>query len=253
MGLDPIAFSSIVVVMLALAAGSFVKGITGMGLPLIGVPVIASFLGVEHAVVVMVIPGIVTNAWLLWIHRAQAAAARNLPALLVAGTVGMVFGTWILSVVSERVLSLILAAAIGGYLVTLLLHPRFTLPRAVDRYLSPVVGLVAGALQGATGISSPVIATYFHALRLDQRAYVFSVAASFQMFCIAQFFALYQFGLFTRTRLVEGLLALLPIVVVLPLSIRLARIVSRRVFNAILVVLIVIMEIKFIYNGFFGG
>ena len=253
MGVDPISVGSIAVILLALAAGSFMKGITGLGLPLIAVPVMASFLGVEHAVVVMVIPGIVTNAWLLWVHRSQVAAARHLPALLLAGMVGVGLGTWVLSALSERMLSLVLALAIGGYLLTLLLHPRFSLSRAVDRYLSPVIGLVAGVMQGATGISSPVVATYFHALRLDQRAYVFSVTATFQVFCLAQLFSLNQAGLFTHTRFLEGMLALLPIVVILPLSMRLARIVSRRAFDRILVALIVVMEIKFIYNGLWGG
>lgn len=252
MSLDPISLSSIAVILLALAAGSLVKGITGLGLPLIGVPVMASFLGVEHAVVVMVIPVIVTNTWLLWVHRSQFAAARNLPALLLAGILGAALGSWILVIVSERALSLILATAIGAYLLTLFLHPQFTLSRKVDRFLSPFIGLAAGTMQGATGISSPIIATYFHALRLEQRTYVFSVTAAFQVFSIAQLASLYQLGLFTYTRFIEGMLALLPIVIALPIGIRLARVISRRAFDKILIVVIVVIELKFIYNGIFG-
>ncbi|HLQ26131.1 MAG TPA: hypothetical protein VK138_09660 [Acidiferrobacterales bacterium] len=65
--------------------------------------------------------------------------------------------------------------------------------------------------------------------------------------------ALYNFGLLTQNRLLEGLLALLPIVIVLPLSMRLARIISRRVFDAILITLLSVMELKLVYDGLFAG
>lgn len=249
MDLASIPLDSVIIIMLAIAAGSAVKGVTGLGLPLIAIPIMASFLGVERAVVIMVIPGIVSNTWLLWVHRTHARATRHLPALLLASTAGVALGTWVLVQVSERVLSLLLALVLGAYLVNLYANPRFSLSHTVGRYLSPAVGFGAGILQGATGISSPIIATYFHALRLDKRAYVFSVTAAFQIMSIAQFISLYRFGLFTQTRLLEGLLALLPIVIVLPLSIRLARVISRRVFDGILIVLMIVMEIKLLYNA----
>ena len=40
-----------------------------MGLPLVAVPFMAGFLGAEHAIVVMQIPGLVSNVWLVWRHR----------------------------------------------------------------------------------------------------------------------------------------------------------------------------------------
>jgi hypothetical protein len=137
--------------------------------------------------------------------------------------------------------------------LTLLLHPKFSLSRKVDRFLSPVIGLAAGTMQGATGISSPIIATYFHALRLEQSTYVFSVTAAFQVFSIAQLISLYHLGLFTNARFMEGLLALLPVFIALPIGIRLAKIISRRAFDAILIAVIAIMELKFIYNGILGA
>jgi len=65
--------------------------------------------------------------------------------------------------------------------------------------------------------------------------------------------ALYNFGLLTQNRLLEGLLALAPIVIVSPLSMRLARVISRRVFDAILIILLSVMELKLVYDGLFAG
>ena len=55
----------LVVIVIAIAVGAFIKGATGGGLPQVAIPVMAPFLGVEHAVVLMAIPGIVSNAWLV--------------------------------------------------------------------------------------------------------------------------------------------------------------------------------------------
>jgi len=58
----------------AVSIGAFIKAITGMGLPPIPTPVMAAFLGVEHAVVVIAGPAQLTNTWLLWEHRRGAVA-----------------------------------------------------------------------------------------------------------------------------------------------------------------------------------
>ncbi len=47
--------------MLAIGIGAFAKGMTGVGLPILAVPVLASFTSVEEAVVLMVLPGIAAN------------------------------------------------------------------------------------------------------------------------------------------------------------------------------------------------
>ena len=60
-----------------------VKGITGLGLPLVAIPVLAGFIGVERAVVLMLVPGIGLNFGLLWNYRAHTAALANLRLIVV--------------------------------------------------------------------------------------------------------------------------------------------------------------------------
>ena len=68
----------LVVIVAAIAVGAFIKGATGGGLPQIAIPVMAVFLGVEHAVVVMTIPGVIANGWLVWTHRQEAGQTHDL-------------------------------------------------------------------------------------------------------------------------------------------------------------------------------
>ena len=88
---------SLIIMFTALAAGSFVKGIAGLGLPLIAIPVMAGFMDVERAVAIMVVPGILINVYLLWTYRSHAVSFASLPLMIGVGVIGIIIGAWILS------------------------------------------------------------------------------------------------------------------------------------------------------------
>lgn len=244
--------TDLLIIVVAIALGSFIKGVMGSGLPQIAIPVMAIFLGVERAVVVMAIPGIVSNTWLMWTYRAHLAGSRDLPVLLSTGIVGAVVGTWLLKELDPRILSGVLAAIILTYIVLRSTRPSFALSPSQSRKLSPPVGLAAGTLQGATGISGPLLTTYLHSYRLDPKVYVVSLVTLFQVFAVVQGITMGSLGLFDRSRVVEGMLALLPMMVALPLGARVGRNLSARVFDRWILVLLVGSAAKLIHGAIWG-
>lgn len=228
----------LVVIVTAIAVGAFIKGATGGGLPQVAIPVMAPFLGVEHAVVLMAIPGIVSNAWLVRTHRAEAAHTRDLPSLVGTSIVGAVIGTVALKSLDGRALSAALVAVIVAYIVIVLVHPGFHLPPRLTRLTSPPVGLVAGGLQGSTGISGPLLTTYLHGYQLLPRAYVFSLAVLFCVGAVVQTVTLAAVGLYTGTRFAESLLTLIPIALFLPAGSWAAKRLSRTTFQRVTLVLV---------------
>jgi len=88
------------------------------------------------------------------------------------GTAGAVLGTILLESLDPDILSLSLAGMIGLYILVYFLHPSLHLTPATTRWTSPPVGAAAGVLQGATGISGPLISTYLHGFRLEKEVYV---------------------------------------------------------------------------------
>jgi uncharacterized protein len=241
--------SELSIILIAMVVGGFVKGATGQGLPQIAIPVMASFLGVEHAVVVMAVPGVIANGWLLWTHRSHLRQTRDLPAILATGVFGSVAGTVLLTTLDDRILSLALASVIVLYVVFFLAHPSFSLRPTVTRYSSPPVGLAAGLLQGSTGVSGPLVSTYVHALRLDKETYVLSVATVFLVFSVVQTAALTILGLYTESRLGESLLALVPIMIMLPIGTRLTHGLSRRAFDLMILAVLVASGARLVYGA----
>lgn len=243
----------LVVIVAAIALGAFIKGATGGGLPQVAIPVMAPFLGVEHAVVVMAIPGVVANAWLVWSHRAHVRETRDLPSLVVATTVGAVAGTVALKTLDGHILSGVLAGVIVAYVVLVLVHPGFRFAPAVTRVASPPVGLVAGGLQGSTGVSGPLFTTYLHGYQLAPRAYVFSLAVLFCVGAVVQSVTLAFVGLYTPLRLLESLVALVPIALFLPLGSRAATKLSPATFQRVTLLLVAASAVSLVHDAISGG
>lgn len=242
--------TTLIGVTLALAAGAVAKGATGMGLPLVALPPLAALLGLQHAIGVLLIPILVTNAAQVWRFRAarHGAGLAFLPRCLWAGAVGIGIGTWALDALPERSLLFGLGLILMAYLALRLLRPgAMVSPALALRYGAPV-GVAAGALQGATGISAPVGVTFIHAMRLERPEHVFAVSAMFLTFAVVQLPAVVLAGIFETAWLGQGVLALLPALAFMPLGDRLARRFSRVTFDRLILGFLAVMGVKLVFG-----
>lgn len=242
----------IVVIVTALAIGGLVKGVTGMGLPLVTVPVIAGFIGVERAVLLMVIPSFALNAYQVWLHRAEHRALPEWPRLLLAGVPGAIFGASVLYYASERFLATALAVWILAYVLLRIAHPSFSLPMSARLRWSPLVGASAGALQAATGISAPIIGPYADALGLRPSAYVFAVCTPFGAFAGSHMVIVAASGLYTADLLGQSLIAVVPAVVCIPVGVWLRRFIQPRLFDWLIRLTLLIMGGRLLYAVWLG-
>lgn len=247
------SYETLAIIFGTIALGSFAKGLTGIGLPLISIPVLAGFLGVEHAIVTMTIPVAASNIWIVWAYRRHAGSIPGLPVVLGCAMVGAIVGTYVLATLDDEILVLALIAWIGLYLVNFWLNPDFRLQGRAAKWGSPVLAAIAGVSQGAMGMSGPVIATWIHSYRLQAQAYVFAVSALFLAISATHVLAVAGAGLMDRTRFIEGLLALIPMAMFLPVGMRMSRHIGARTFNRLIIGLVVVMEIKLIWQRFFDG
>lgn len=243
---------SISIICFGLALGAFVKGLTGMGLPLVAVPFMASFLGAEHAIVVMQIPGLVSNVWLVWSHRREA---REIPVrydLILPAVATTVFGVWFLDNANDKATLLLLAGAVAVFLALLLLKPSFRLDGVIGRIVTPIASLAGGFAQGAAGVSGPLFSTLILSFRLKKEAYIFYNGLVFGLFNAIQICAMAILGMWTWHRFAEGCLALIPLFVFQYIGMRLTGSVSVRMFNRVVIGIIVVMECKLVWGGLYG-
>jgi len=232
--------SSLLLVAVGLGVAGLIKGVTGMGLPLIGVTLLATFFSVPHAIAILVVPTLVTNIWQLWSYRHswQRGQMPFLVPMLIFGAAGICVGTWLLVQIDEQLLKLGLAAMLLAYVTLRLTSPNFRIGERVGRIFSAPVGFAAGVIAGATGVSAPIGVTFIHAMRFERAAHVFAVSALFTMFVLAQTPALMVAGVLTPERWIESAFALLPVAIAMPLGNWIGDRVNHTTFDRVIMVLL---------------
>lgn len=239
-------FSNLVIIFFAVGIGAAIKGATGMGMPLIAIPMLASFLGLQHALAILVAPVLVSNVWQLWRLR---AARRDSPLgflvpMLAACAVGVVIGTWFLTTVPERGLTFALGALLVSYMVFRVARPSFVLgPDAAKRWAMPA-GLATGMLHGATGIAAPTGVTFVHAMRFGRDAHVFAVSSMFLMLAVIQAPSLWIAGVWQPQFMLESLFALVPTFALMPLGHWLGDRLSQKAFDRMILAFLGVIGVK---------
>jgi uncharacterized membrane protein YfcA len=244
----------VLIVFAALALGGFVKGATGAGTPAVAVPVLASFFGVPFAIAVMVVPTIVTNALQIRQFFEFRHGLGYLRWLFVTGFVGAAAGTWLLTALPATFLNLALAIVIILYAAVRLTRPHWRIPPVVARRIAPTIGLLAGILQGTTGISAPISITFLTAIGLSRPQFILSVSTLFIAFVSVQVPALAIAGILTVERSLLSAAALLPVLVAMPLGSWFAGRIGPNGFDRLILTLLGAIAVKLIYDsGLFGS
>ncbi|MDH3418611.1 MAG: sulfite exporter TauE/SafE family protein [Gammaproteobacteria bacterium] len=242
-----------IVIFAALAAGGLTKGLTGMGLPMVAIPIMAAFLGVERAVLIMIVPTVVLNVWMSWVNRDCSHDMPEIWRLLLPGLPGAALGASILYLTPNQWLATGLALWICFYLVVRLMRPDMSLSMPARLRVAPIAGFGSGAMQAATGICAPIIASYIDALGLTPRSYVFAISTAFAAFAGSHFLVLLALQAYSVDQLIESSIALIPGLLAMRPGMWLREIVEPSVFTRVIRVILVIMAVRLIYGAWFSG
>ena len=143
-------------------------------------------------------------------------------------------------------LSLVLAGTVILYVIVRSTNPELRLSPHVSRFTAPPVGLAAGTLQGAAGVSGPLLASYLHSYGMDRSTYLFALTLSLQVFGLAQIVGVAVTGLYSADRLLMSALAVIPVAVVVPLGIALSLRLSTVGFDRLVLIVLVASAVKLV-------
>lgn len=250
MDLASIGLLPAVFILATIAIGAFMKGITGLGLPVFAIPTLAIFVPVDTAVVIMAAPTLVANLWLVFRYREKLSVMGKHRVFLALGFVGALSGTVLLANIDDALIRMVLASWLGLYLIQHFTGRAKSAIFSGRAGLAGPLGFAAGSFQGATGLSAPVIAPYYHAHGLTLSDYTFAVAFTFALLALGQLSAMTTTRLMTETLAGHSVLATATTMVFMPLGVQFAKHVARATFDRILPLLFVLIEIKLLYDIF---
>ncbi|HEY9067654.1 MAG TPA: sulfite exporter TauE/SafE family protein [Burkholderiaceae bacterium] len=195
--------------------GGFVKGVVGLGLPTITMGLLSVVMAPAQAAALLVVPSLITNLWQIG-GPGFVALLRRLATLLLGVCVGVALGAgWLSSSASADAhggawaglalgLALIVYAALG------LLHRRFHVKPAHERWLAPLVGVATGLVTAATGVFVIPAVPYLQALGLAKDELVRALGLAFLVATVALGASLGHGGTLHAPELLGSALVVLP-------------------------------------------
>lgn len=234
---------------LGIAAGGFLKGATGAGAPVVGVPILVLVFDVQKAVAIFSVINLLSNIWQSWAYRKDVTDGRFVWWFAAAGGAGAAAGSVLLATLPTEVLMASLAAFVVAYIVLRLSRPGWKLSRETARRIGPAMGFAGGLMQGAGGISAPVSVTFLNAMRLDRPEFIGTISAFFLAMSVFQVPVLIGFGILTWERTGLAVLGLVPLFVGVPLGAWAARRLSKEVFDKVILVLLAAIAVKLLWDA----
>lgn len=229
----------LIAAVLAMVLGGVTKSLTGLGVPVIAIPILTALYGsLTDVIVVTVISTILSDIYFIVRERQHYREAPYLVPLLVFGVVGIILGAQILVRVNDVYLSGALGLVLSVFVITSWYGILPTFSDLTTKVMSPIIGFVGGALQGSTGASGPVVTMYLFNAPISKGGFLFAVNFVFFVLDVTQFTALQQLGLYTAGRTQLALLAVIPLAAGMALGVWLSKRVDPSVFRrGVLIVL----------------
>lgn len=165
-----------------LVAG-FVKGVVGLGLPAVAMGLLALVMPPADAASVLILPTVATNVW-------QMAAGPNLKPIIArlwSVLLGTICGTlagagWL---THGQLGSGLLGVALVLYALSGLASIHFTVDRAKEIWLGPIVGVLTGLVAAATGVFAMPAVIYLQAIGIEKEDLVQALGLSFTISSLA--------------------------------------------------------------------
>ena len=221
---DPII---IIAILIAFALGGILKGATGAGAPIITIPVIAAFYDVRVAVVIMVIPNLLTNIGQLYQFRKTIMPRFFTVSFALGGGLGALLGTILLANLSIKTLTLAVAFIILIYISLKLIIPTWKLNYTKAKKLVFLMGAGGGVLQGAAGLSAPISLTFLNSMKLERNQFIPTISVYFGVMSLFQMPALYFYKFLNIDTLIISCLSTIVLMLFMPLGSWIAKSISK--------------------------
>lgn len=217
----------------AFVLGGFVKGVSGMGLPTVGMGLLAAVLPPAEAVSLMFLPTVVTNAWQLALGPNPLSALKRFWPMVTANAVMAALCAGLLASDAAHYATALLGATLAGYAAYSLSGRRLVTPAGAERWMSPAVGLATGALTGGTGVSVVPAAPYLQSLGLEKEELVQALGLSFTVSTLALGVGLWLAGGFASQSFAGSVAALVPAAAGMALGQALRKRISQEAFRKV--------------------
>ncbi|SDV49053.1 sulfite exporter TauE/SafE family protein [Chitinasiproducens palmae] len=225
-----------------------VKGVTGMGLPTVAMGILGTLISPAAAAAWLILPSLLTNLWQCGWGAGLLDRLRRFGTLLGGIVVGTLCGAHLLASDTRWT-----SGALGFALLLYALYGLFSrplrLPAHLERWLSPVVGLITGLVTGVSGVFVIPAVPYLQSLDMAREDTVRALGLAFTASTLALGAGLAEAGAFGGGDALRSAIAIVPALAGMWLGQEVRRRISaamfRRCFFGVLLLLAAHLLLRF--------
>ncbi|CAM4180865.1 hypothetical protein F901_01030 [Acinetobacter dispersus] len=178
-----------IIVMVFIFAG-MIKGMVGLGLPAVSMGLLTIAMSPFQAASLLIVPSMITNIWQLFAEGRVWTFVRRFWSLLFGIVIGSVWSFLpTLSQSHGKTSEILLGSMLVLYGLYGLCVKKLPHLAAHERWLSPLVGYIGGAVTVATGVVIIPVVPYLQSLHLNRDELVQALGLTFTVstICLAVF------------------------------------------------------------------
>lgn len=242
---------SILACAVALLAGGWIKGMLGVGLPMVAIPLMASFIPVRDAIAIMYAPVLVTNLWQAVQGGYFLIALKRFWPMMVAVILGTWFGSKALVTIDTRWLEGIVGASVAAFSLVNLLNPTFRVPERHTLWISLVIGITGGFFGGLTLFIGPAVIMFLVSLHVPKEEFIGTIALVYLLGIVPTGLFYIIDGTLRQEHAVPTLLACLPVIGGMVIGTMIRGHINEILFRKFLLITLVVIGLNLIRRAVF--
>ena len=228
-------------------AGGVVKGTLGIGLPLVSVPLLSLFIPATHAIALVAMPVLVSNAWQAF-DSGKLQSLRRFAPLIATQLVATLLTVPMTLAMSAKATNVALGVVVLLAVALLCLPLRLEVAPERERWWSAGIGALSGVMGGVSSLTGPLIISYLMSLRLSREIFIGSISLIYLGAAIPLYASMAAYGRLGSAELALSALALVPMALGLAFGRKLREHLSeiwfRRALLTFLSVVAVVLALK---------
>jgi hypothetical protein len=235
----------------ALLAGGWIKGMLGVGLPMVAIPLMATFIPVRDAIAIMYGPVLITNLWQAFQGGYFLTAIKRFWPMMLAVVLGTWFGSKTLVSIDPRMLEGIVGASVAGFSLVNLTNPTFRVPERHALWISLIIGLTGGFFGGLTLFIGPAVIMFLVALHVPKEEFIGTIGLVYLLGLLPTGVFYIIEGTLRQEHAVPTLLACIPVIAGMAVGTWLRGHINETLFRKILLITLVVIGLNMIRRAVF--
>ncbi|MFT5658293.1 MAG: putative membrane protein YfcA [Gammaproteobacteria bacterium] len=218
-----------------------IKGVIGLGLPLISLGVLTAAFDLTTAMALIIVPAFVTNVWQAVVGGNGLVIIKRLWPFLCLATITIWLGAIALTTINTLYLSMLLGALLLAYASLNFFGLRFTIVPKHEKWSGFFMGIANGFLTGMTGAFAMPGVIYLQAIGLPRDMLVQAMGMLFLLSTVGLTIALQSNNLLSSELTTISVFAVVPALLGMTIGQRIRKLLSEQKFKTVVSVSIFVL------------